>query len=87
MYVCLFVFLCVFSQDLGLSNQDVLLLLYGHASVLTDIGQQEVARLLVPLRRNSSLRVLGSSDIIYGVCLLNAGTCRSKKDSEKDEGV
>lgn len=39
----LFVF--VFSQDLGLSTHDVLLLLYGHASALTAIGKHEVTRL------------------------------------------
>lgn len=32
------------SQDLGLSTVDVLLLLYGRASALTEIGQPEVKR-------------------------------------------
>lgn len=40
-----FMFVFVFSQDLGLSTHDVLLLLYGHASALTAIGKQEVTHL------------------------------------------
>lgn len=32
------------SQELGLATQDVLLLLYGRASALTEIGQPEVTQ-------------------------------------------
>lgn len=68
-------FVCVFPQDLGLSTQDKLLLLYGHASALTDVGQPEVTHksetLLSPSERSvlqNSRRVACMSPLT--VCML-----------------
>lgn len=42
--VCFVVTLSLFTQDLGLSSLDVMLLLFGRVLALIEIGQPEVAR-------------------------------------------